>query len=676
MEGRYCTDLGANGQNNLAWVREIVAVAIIEAIARQRFQRGDYHKQVAAQERAEHQPGDLVDIRYDFPSTGIPGWRGPSQIASVNVGKCNVTVRVQGRTFDRRRQEVRMRVPYLVCMLILIDSQQKEWSIIRKEVENLTSAFVTVGTVFQFGDWHLTPRSSHADGRKFLDVAFAIVANVFRFQHVVAVRACRGIASMPVVREQSGKYKDEEVLTWFRGNDVDEVIHFTFEVGDLDKFIPVKQLACEPGGVDKASVPWTEVCFVQFLNVCAADGFRAIKAASQIPLLGGAGVRRRGSIVSPLGRHVEQCEDLTHQCAPHSALSAKRLDVQIWFPIDRVREPFAMTPSFVQTRPSEGVFTRATPNKNVSHFMELEFANKRPRDMKFGAPGTNRFDSIAAEAGFSRTDEASDDEDVDWPGRKRRKDLRAGVQGCFRKILTKVYSPPSKNLALVGGGACSAPGVGLNSVEISPGKLLSPDYCSPEEGVFVDWQHEFAQDADTGADWRREFAEALPDEGKELEDVCFNYLTIPQGKLPRDMAKEEFVVNWQDVEQVEVKEVKGPFDLGCSQRCPRAKSHNVIDARCVIIWKMIEGNVGVKCRLSVRGFKDKFQDFDSYAGAISRSGQRFANAVAAEHEDFMFFSLDVSQAFAKGFTFEGLSKLIGTDCRAVLFDVPKFDFEC
>ena len=79
---------------------------------------------------------------------------------------------------------------------------------------------------------------------------------------------------------------------------------------------------------------------------------------------------------------------------------------------------------------------------------------------------------------------------------------------------------------------------------------------------------------------------------------------------------------------------------------------------------MIGGNVGVECRLTVRGFKDEFQDLDAYAGTTSRSGQRLVNAVAAENEYFILSSLDVSQAFAKGLTFKEFSELIWTVCRA------------
>lgn len=101
-----------------------------------------------------------------------------------------------------------------------------------------------------------------------------------------------------------------------------------------------------------------------------------------------------------------------------------------------------------------------------------------------------------------------------------------------------------------------------------------------------------------------------------------------------------------------------------------------MDAIWVITWKMIEGNVGVKCLLIVRVVKDKFQHLDTYVGTASGSGQRLANAVAAENAEFVLFSLDVGQAFAKGMTFEEFSELSGQEVRKVELDVPKADLPC
>ena len=91
---------------------------------------------------------------------------------------------------------------------------------------------------------------------------------------------------------------------------------------------------------------------------------------------------------------------------------------------------------------------------------------------------------------------------------------------------------------------------------------------------------------------------------------------------------------------------------------------------------MIEGNVGVTCKLTIRGFKDKFQDLDIYVGTASRSCQRPVNAVAVENDNFILFSFDVRLAFANGLTFEELSKLTRIESRAVQFDVFRHDLQC
>ena len=90
---------------------------------------------------------------------------------------------------------------------------------------------------------------------------------------------------------------------------------------------------------------------------------------------------------------------------------------------------------------------------------------------------------------------------------------------------------------------------------------------------------------------------------------------------------------------------------------------------------MIGVNVGVKCRFVVGWFNGNFQDLDTYVSSTSRSGQRLANAVAAENVEFILFSFDVGRAFAKGMRFEEFSALFGQDVRAVEF-VFKDDADC
>ena len=145
--------------------------------------------------------------------------------------------------------------------------------------------------------------------------------------------------------------------------------------------------------------------------------------------------------------------------------------------------------------------------------------------------------------------------------------------------------------------------------------------------------------------------------------------------MPRDLTNEEIKANSFPIGEAKLKEIKGLFELGCFKRVPRASCRNIIDARWVITWKLIDGVVAIKCRLTARGFKDKMQELETYAGTTSRYGQRIVNAIAAEHEDFVLFSFDVSQAFAKGMTFKELSELTGTELREVQFDIPQADVD-
>ena len=135
----------------------------------------------------------------------------------------------------------------------------------------------------------------------------------------------------------------------------------------------------------------------------------------------------------------------------------------------------------------------------------------------------------------------------------------------------------------------------------------SPEFDGANRGLWVNWKLEPVDSRQIG--WKQGVLNSQPDGGSPI-DAQDVYLIAPVGKLPRDIAKEEIQEFWQDVSKANVKEIVGLYDLGCFNRWPRRRSNNIIDARWVITWKVIEGSVGVKCRLVVRGFKDKFPHLD------------------------------------------------------------------
>jgi len=151
---------------------------------------------------------------------------------------------------------------------------------------------------------------------------------------------------------------------------------------------------------------------------------------------------------------------------------------------------------------------------------------------------------------------------------------------------------------------------------------------------------------------------------------------IKQVTIERDtgsLTKEELVKHRVPVAAGKFKEISGLHALECFMRFPRSKSKNRVDTRWVINWKWVDGVLVIKCRLTMRGFRDRCSTLETFAGTATRSGQRVVNTITAQNPDFVLFSFDVSQAFAKGLTFEEYARLTGNQLREVEFELAKED---
>ena len=89
------------------------------------------------------------------------------------------------------------------------------------------------------------------------------------------------------------------------------------------------------------------------------------------------------------------------------------------------------------------------------------------------------------------------------------------------------------------------------------------------------------------------------------------------------------------------------------RRQKRNDAVNLLTSRYVFTWKRnSDGSRYMKCRLTVHGFKDTAaSNLDRFSGTSTRWGQRAVVATAVQQQ-WPMASLDVSEAFLKGFTFE------------------------
>ena len=103
----------------------------------------------------------------------------------------------------------------------------------------------------------------------------------------------------------------------------------------------------------------------------------------------------------------------------------------------------------------------------------------------------------------------------------------------------------------------------------------------------------------------------------------------------------------------------------------RSKAKNVIDARWLHKWKLVDGKKVIKSRMCVRGFKDLQGDkVATSASTAARWAQRLVCSISAIH-GWPISIADVSAAFMQGMAFDELRALTGDEMREVSMNPPK-----
>ena len=283
-----------------ARVREVAAVNIIESLAVARLDRASRSKTRGAIELSQHSVGDLVDIWFEPANKDQKGWRGPAEIRSINADEGNFSVRFQGRTLDRRNQEVRPHLPYLVYASILQPHYFADWILLKEECQALRR-----GTIVVFGfvwneqapvGWVFSRASHSAKGRELLQAGLAVANAVIHIPACTTVRLWRGLPQASLLK---GGFTHSEVFVWTPSvsTDIDQEMPaiFSCEPGDLTAPIPAKALAQEILAHGARELQWQDVCFAQFLGLDESDADRIVLAHPDINMLGGAGFERLGA---------------------------------------------------------------------------------------------------------------------------------------------------------------------------------------------------------------------------------------------------------------------------------------------------------------------------------------------------------------------------------------------
>ena len=107
------------------------------------------------------------------------------------------------------------------------------------------------------------------------------------------------------------------------------------------------------------------------------------------------------------------------------------------------------------------------------------------------------------------------------------------------------------------------------------------------------------------------------------------------------------------------------------RRQKRHLARNLVTSRYVFTWKLQkDGSRILKCRLTVHGFKDNEKaSLERYSATVTRWGQRMVTCTSVQSA-WPMASLDISQAFLKGLSFDEIEEQTGKR-REVSLVLPK-----
>ena len=180
-------------------LREIAVEAIVQEHSRSRIQRALRHHTRPPLEWKELEPGSSVDIWFEPANKETSGWRGPAKVVSLQPDEGNVTVRWQGRTLDRRPQEVRKHVIFS-CFYAGLPSHDL-WTTVRQWSEQVDTMII-VGIVATSKGWGYTSSSLKPQGRVFLAI-LRLLATALGMPPHFAVRVGCGQQTSPYLKEYS-----------------------------------------------------------------------------------------------------------------------------------------------------------------------------------------------------------------------------------------------------------------------------------------------------------------------------------------------------------------------------------------------------------------------------------------------------------------------------------------
>ena len=142
------------------------------------------------------------------------------------------------------------------------------------------------------------------------------------------------------------------------------------------------------------------------------------------------------------------------------------------------------------------------------------------------------------------------------------------------------------------------------------------------------------------------------------------------------LSKKDLLAHASQVSSATYTEIETWIKNKCFTMIKLKDAQNIMTSRYVAKWKWVkqpdnEWKCIIRMRLVLRGFMDiEAFDLDTFSGTARRQSQRMLASQVACNPTFINASLDVNNAFLKGFTYAELAEATGEKERMVCFTLP------
>ena len=620
-DARMQDDTGSDGIRHVHRLREASVGSAVTAMAERRMKLASQSRTPLAGQQLQLHNGDLVEIYRKPPTKDRPGWVGPATVVDCSeLSSGKVTVRWQGRCLVVALESLRRAMTYLVWLTEALfrptstDAPTGSLQYLLDAAEQITSgSTLTVGYIkTAAGSWQFSN-----DTNKHKHLYYALLDVAANHLHL---QGCLGgvlLHGRPTLSALPSEATGSLVLYW-QSNHRDQMITRSFEDQREIKI----QRDLETGE------QWHKMYVIQFVMYSKAVVEAVRREEPDVPQLGGAGAQ--GSTTPASVR-----TPITVSDSPPESAGEGQSDVQ-----DEPGDDLSDISSEVFWQ--EWLAEMASDTQSIADPSE---ANEHDWDVVQGltTPPDPTYYLQPAVIGY---------EYLQWQvDRRPRSVCKQPEDSTHQQKLNREIQTLSSKLheddtdlmtAILGEDA----------------EIVMPAWFANINGLLtrdIQWQSD---------DWAVFVVDRM---GIKRTLIETNKTQSNLQVTDEDMRKHP-----EQVKAAILAELKRWVENDSFKRQPRSQAKNLLTSRYVMTWKrQTEGNIIMKCRICVRGFQDMHKDnLDRYSGTSTRWGQRAVVATAVQSK-WPLASLDISQAFLKGLTFDEVQKVKGGPKRVVSMCLPR-----